>query len=323
MRLPTYMSYSSFAAYEKDREEFYLKYLSDNRPPHVPQERPAAVGSAFDAFVKSDLYHLLYGSNDPKYKLESLFEAQVESHNRDFAYEAGLHVFECYRISGAYDRLVDLLKQSEVNPRFEFDVRAEIVGVPFLGKPDCYFKVNGHAIVHDFKVNGYCSKSATSPNKGYKICTDGYVDVKQSQSHNTSHKQFVPQTVDGLVIDTGCLEDCSEAWADQLSLYSWSLGVPIRSQYILSIDQIVAKPITEGKPLLRVASFCARVRPSYQDLLAKRFADAWEVIKSGWIFRDLSEAESKVRCELLDSQSQAMASEAEYYNQIVRPKYRG
>ena len=55
MRLPARLSHSAFAIWESNPEEFYLKYLAEHRPPRVPQERPAAAGSAFDAFVKSSL----------------------------------------------------------------------------------------------------------------------------------------------------------------------------------------------------------------------------------------------------------------------------
>ena len=33
------------ALWEKDPEEHYVKYLSDNRPPRLPQTEPMCVGS--------------------------------------------------------------------------------------------------------------------------------------------------------------------------------------------------------------------------------------------------------------------------------------
>ena len=53
MRIPTYLSYSSLTTLEKNSEEFFIKHLAETRAPKVPQERPASVGSAFDAYVKS------------------------------------------------------------------------------------------------------------------------------------------------------------------------------------------------------------------------------------------------------------------------------
>ena len=59
-----------------------------------------------------------------------IFESQVEPQCRDFAFEAGKHVFECYVFSGAYDELLSLLKQSIEPPRFEFKVTGTIGGIP-------------------------------------------------------------------------------------------------------------------------------------------------------------------------------------------------
>lgn len=340
MRVPTYLSYSSLSLFEKNIEEYYMKHLSETRAPRMPQERPASIGSAFDARVKASLYKELQLGDDPRYTLDALFETQVEEHNRDWAWIESEYVFDSYKIAGQYDTLLDLLRRSIEPPRFEFDVRGPILGVPFLAKPDCRYVLPGPIhVIHDWKVNGYCAKSATSPTKGYMICNDGYRAVKQSKSHATAHKNFKPfrlecvnpcvnVTGNEFIIDEGYLEDSSTQWADQLSLYGWSLGEEVGDQkVVLSIDQIVAKPLPEGRPLLRVASFRARVRKSYQEFLAKRLTQAWEVITSGHIFRDLTPEESKIRCEMLDGQAIALQSdgsvESDWFNEVVRPVYRG
>lgn len=333
MRIPTYLSYSSLSQFEKDVEEFYLKHLSETRAARLPQERPASVGSAFDAYVKAALYAELNLPQDQRYEFEALFEAQVEPQNRDWARSEGQYVFDCYRQSGMYTTLLNLLRRSIEPPRFEFAVRAEIEGVPFLAKPDCRFVLPGPLhVVHDWKINGYCSKSATSPTKGYMLCCDGFVaakSAKQNKSHGQAHKLFEPiEVTPGYTIDKGYLEDCSTQWADQLSLYGWSLGEKIGdSSVVLSIDQGVAKPMHEGRPRMRFASFRARVRQSYQEFLAKRLRDAWAVISSGHIFRHLSPEDSEIRCQLLDDQAAISHSDGseqgDWFNQVVRPKYRG
>lgn len=332
MRTPTYLSYSSFALAEKNDEEFYLKYLADKRPPRMPQERPASVGSAFDAYVKSSFHEALYGPGaDPTYSFEALFEAQVESHNRDWAREEGKYVFECYKVAGMYDELLGLLQKSIEPPRMEFEVRCDIGGVPFLGKPDLRFVIPGPVkITHDFKVNGYCAKSAVSPNKGYMLCMDGFKaqgDAKQNKSHNTAHKQFQPIDFHGITIDAGGLEDCDLGWADQLSLYAWALGeAPGDPDTVISVHQIVAKPMKEGRPNLRVSAYRARVRKSYQEHLLSRFQKVWGIIQSGHIFQNLSREESDARMKLLDGQSASTTTGSEYddfFNEAVRATYRG
>lgn len=315
MRVPAYMSPSSLATWEKDEEEYYLKHCADTRAPRVPQERPASVGSAFDACAKSALHAALFGAGaDPRYSYEALFEAQVEPQNRDWAKPEGEYVFENYKASGAYEALLSLLLKSDEPPRFEFSVEAVIGGVPFLGKPDCRFVIAGLHVVHDWKVNGYCSKNPTSPTKGYMFC----------RPDNAAHKKFQSLEHRGLVIDAGYLEDCSTSWADQLTLYGWALGEKVGDQeVVLSIHQIVCKPIPQQRPSLRFAEFRARVRDSYQELLLKRLQRAWRHVSTGHVLSKLSLEACKARCAMLDKEASALHFDDGFFAEIARPKYRG
>jgi len=318
------------ALWEKDPEEYFLKHLAETRAPKIPQDRPASVGSAFDAYAKSALHEALFGKGaDPKYGFEALFEEQVEAHNRDWAKPEGEYVFQCYKQSGAYATLLNLLLKAQGPPRFEFTVKADILGVPFLGKPDCRFVSEGGVhVVHDWKVNGYCSKSATSPTKGYMLCRDGEALKKANKSHNTAHEKFKPLDYHELVIDEGYMEDISTDWADQLSLYGWALGEKIGDQtVVLSIHQVVAKPIPDRRPMLRVSEYRCRVRDSYQHHLAKRLTRAWEHITSGHIIPSLSREDNDNRCRLLEKESVGLqtdgSSTENFFAECVRPKYRG
>lgn len=307
IRIPERLSYSAMSAFESDIEDFAIRYLSPARPHREPQQKAAAVGSAFDARVKAKLHELLYGANvDPKYTYEALFEAQVESHNRDFAGPDGDHVFEQYVYSGFYDELATAVQASPQPPRFEFEVVGLIDGVPFLGKPDClYWTPGGLTVVHDFKVNGYFGKSNTSPAKGYMLCKDGYADKKPNKSHGKAHENFKPMTHMGTIIDSGALEDCKEEWADQLSLYSYVLGCPIADpNVVLSIHQATFKPDPAGgKPLSRFSAYRSRVRKSYQELIVRRLRKCWDQINSDHIFPKLTKEESAQRMEILIGQA--------------------
>src|SRR5690348_832596 len=125
MRQPRYLSPSALKTFEKSPVEYYLRYLSDQKPPNFPQTQPMAIGSAFDAYVKNFLHERLIGK-DPKYELDTLLEMQVESHNRDWSRLHGLHVFTEYKNSGALADLMLELKGSIGNPRFEFEVQANV-----------------------------------------------------------------------------------------------------------------------------------------------------------------------------------------------------
>ena len=329
MRVPKYLSYSALSLWEKRPEEFYLRYICKNRAPRTPQEKPAAAGSAFDAIVKAALHTALFGvASDPKYTLEALFEAQVEPQNRDWAKSAGEYIFDCYLLSGFYSSLLSELQQSSTTPRFEFSVETTIFGVPVLCKPDAGWATpESVRVTHDWKVNGFCSKSAVSPHKSYQLCCDGYVG-KQSRSHNTEHKGFLAQQLRDTTINTSYLEVSNPAWADQLSLYGWSMGEEIGDENIvLSVHQIVAKPIANKQPLLRVAQYRARVAPAYQFKLADRLRRCWNAVTSGYIFPEFSRSDSDARCEVLDATAIGLQSDGsnleDYFNEVTREKYCG
>ncbi len=327
MRIPKYLSYSSFSLWEKRPEEFYLRYLCEHRSPRQPQERPAGVGSAFDAITKASLYTALFGSVDPKYSLEALFDAQVEPQNRDWAREEGQYVFDCYKQAGFYQSLLDELLVSNKPPRFEFDVYDTINGVPVLCKPDArWVTPRLVTVIHDWKVNGFCSKSATSPHKSYQICRDGWVG-KQSRSHNTEHKAFLGRQYEDIIVNTSYLEVSNPSWADQLSLYGWSMGEEICDEgVVLSVHQVVAKPM-KPRPQLRIAQYRACVSSTYQLELANRIKRCWDAVTSGYIFPDLSKEDSEAVCATLDDTAVGLQSDGssreDFFNEATRQRYCG
>lgn len=321
----------------RNREEFYLKYLAETRPPRMPQERYMSIGSAFDAYCKSGLHAALFGAgSNPAYEFDAIFAEQVESQNRDWAREHGRYVFDCYCRTGAYQELLAMLSASKEPPRFEFTAEGTIAGVPLLGKPDCRFvTANGVHVILDWKVKGYCSKSAPSPSKHYRLCRDGYdaialgidrtkaaPDGKQSKSHGTAHAGYVPYNHRGLEIHAGYLEDANTEYADQLSLYGWLLGeLPGDESVAFLVDEIVCKP-HQPKPLIRVAQHRARVSQNHQMTLLQNSKKCWQAVTSGHIFSDLSREDNDLLCETLEQTAIGLqsdgSSEGDWFNQVAR-----
>jgi hypothetical protein len=327
MRKPNYLSYSALSLFESDLDEYCLRYLVDQKPPREQQGTPAGVGSAFDARVKADLYDFSYGKGyKPElYSYGALFEKQVEPQNRDFCGPAGDHVFECYKTSGFLDRIKALAATAWEPPQYEFTIEREVGGVPLLGKPDGLIRLIDLSVVLDFKVNGYCSNSAVSPNQGFLLCRDGYVAPKQSKSHDTTHKNAVAKPYRGVTIG-GHLEDSSEPWASQLTGYAWTLGEPVGSENVVFlIHQCVAKPIPEARPLLRFAEFAGTVRKPYQDHLLYRYQKCWAAIQNEHVFHNLPLEESRARFDLMNAQAKTMVADGgdSIWVQLVRPTWRG
>ncbi len=310
MRIPKYLSPSSLSLWESDREEFYLKHLAEVRAPRLPQKNYMAVGSAFDAYVKSALHAALFGPS-AEFEFDAIFTKQVEEQNRDFCRLAGLHVYECYKLSGAYDDLLCDLEKSQSDPQFEFRLDKEVEGVPLMGKPDCrYTHESGASIILDFKVNGYCSKYGATPYKYYSMIRDGWNELtaKPSRACSQAHKGYKPIIHCGIEIGSHYLEDTSKDWADQLAIYSWMLGEPVGGENtIICMDQIASKYREDKTPLLRIANHRCRISATWQNQLVLRLISCWKTIQSGHIFTDLSEEDSISRQEILEMSAKALS----------------
>ncbi|MEA1999811.1 MAG: PD-(D/E)XK nuclease family protein [Euryarchaeota archaeon] len=318
MRIPKYLSPTSLGKWESDQEEFYLQYLADKRPPRFPQTQPMAVGSAFDAYVKSYYHSVLFDTVDPRFEFETIFEEQVDEHNRDWARGAGEYTFECYKTSGALADLLKELQKAKSEPRFEFTLQEELHGVPLLGKPDLFFiHQSGTPIILDWKVNGFCSKYAKSPNRGFLRVRDGWVGVP-SRGANSIHKDAHPMSHSGVIINIAeFLETINKEWATQLSTYAWLCGAEIGSEFVVALDQIVAKPDAPDKPKLRIAEHRCLVSADFQRKTMSRYSELWEIINSDHIFRDLSFADSATRCQTLDDQHIAFADDDDFVKEMT------
>lgn len=305
MRVMKRLSPTALHKWEADREEFYLRYLSDASPPIAPQTQPMSVGSGFDAFVKSALNDRY--TSDPAYNLQPLFESQVEEDVREFAWTAGEWCWNRYQAVGAYDDLCKEIDKAKNKPRFEFQLRESICGVPLQGKPDLQFDLEV-PFIHDWKVSGYCGNYATSPKPLYSMCRDTWCIPGEEQviaatrGGNRPHKNYKPMEMGGTIVGCHWLEDVCKEWADQLSIYAWMLGMPVGDEgWIASIDQLACKPGPD-KPYIRVAQYRCRVSSFWQFSLLTRLTQCWNTLQSGHIFTDLSPEESNARCEALDMQ---------------------
>jgi len=316
------ISPSALATFEKDRDEYYLKYLSEPKPERSPQSEPASVGSAFDARVKANLMADLLGVHCGETH-DALFESQVEPHNRDFALNAGLHCFNSYLHCGAYRDLATMMEDAQEEPQFEFNADVTIDGIPLFGKPDARFvDANGNHIVLDWKVNGYCGKANTSPAKGYALCRDGLGYPKPSRSHGKSHKLYKPRDHNGVEINDFNLEHISIDWADQLTMYGWMMGETPGDEIIVCIDQITGKGIEGSNPALRIANHRATVSKDYQLNLVKRLKDMWGRVQSGQIFEGSAEKCAEI-CRRLDNVAVAVQSDGTAQGDFLAQCFRG
>lgn len=323
MKKVDYLSPSSIKTYYESSKEYYLKYLSDNRPPKTPQTKPMAAGSAFDAFVKSHLHQLVFGKgHDPRFDLNTLFEVQVEPQNRDWARPMGRHLFECYKISGALADVVSLLGTADGPPQFEFDIMGAVDGhregitkgvggVIFNGKPDLKFKnKHGTQVILDWKVNGAAANSAVSPKPGYVNLRDGWLG-SPSRNANAKHKDAYVIEHNGVMINVAnMLEQIETDWAGQLSVYAWLTDIPVGGDFIAAIDQLACGPSGQpDAPKVRIAQHRTRVSDKFQFEFFAKAEHLWDLVHSDHFFRDKTKEESDALCKMYDGIAAAVTSD--------------
>lgn len=346
MRELKYLSPTAISQWDQDRSEFYLTRLADNRPPRMEQTKPMSIGSAFDAMAKTYIHEQLHGNNGPmvnrvvdgvmteapEFDIKTLFKLQVEPQNREWAWENGIHLFTMYRTSGALSTLMlELQLSSEI--RMEFEVMGSIpyigsvAGVPMLGKPDLRFvHPSTRAVISDWKVNGYCAKSMTTPKPGFIRCIDAWSSdyKKHSRNHGDSHPLCQRKTLDGLTYNAAqYLEDIDPGWAEQLTVYAWLLGEEVGGDFIVSIEQLCGVPCENSKPYVRIATHRYMVSPSFQKQLYDKIYHIWCRIEGGpaAIFDDMTPEQSVAKCKELDTVYEAYTTgtpEDEYWARMSR-----
>lgn len=312
LRKLKYLSYSGFKLFESDPEKFYERYIAETKSPRDPQNHYMAIGSAFDAYVKAELHHIFVNDGDPKYKPDTLFEAQVEPHNRDRARVDGQILHTRYVKCGAWKDLLEDMKGC-INPRFEVELTAELSvpwlkgSIKILGKPDIQYISRAAArVVHDFKCQGYYSKSPPSPARGYLKMFPGA----------TMHEACGPKHHKDFLINGNCpLHLYCEDWATQLTFYAWSLGEEVGSDYILTVDQILSD---SQKKETRVAKHAAICTEKWQRNLFERAHKAWYAAESGHVFTNLTYEESVQRTKAIDAKLQADFSQDPDFLRMTR-----
>jgi hypothetical protein len=268
-----------------------------------------AVGSAFDAYVKSYIAQVLKIEG---WEFEELFEQQVEPQNRPDGRIAGAEVFSAYRTSGVLASLVATLDKSiHGTVRLESTLRGQISEseLVLLGKPDLMFVLPcGRPVILDWKVNGYYSKASTK--RCYRSVRDGKTDGGiYSKTHGTRHKDYYGKEIcEGFDICVSeNFEDYYPEHASQLATYLWLNGEAVGTDAVVVIHQIACSTASAGRSI-RVAEYRGVIGASYQHALHVDYQECWDAIQSpATVFAELGEDGSMRKCEMLDAMAKQSA----------------
>ena len=216
MRMPKYVSPSAYQLFQNDPVKYYACYIADHLEPREPQNIHMAMGSAFDALVKAQITEDLQTTT--RFDARELFNQQVAKEFREELWPKAQYALAMYKECGAYGIAVADMGLASLEPRFEFDVSADILGVPVFGKPDAfYLNKYGTPVILDWKVNSLLG-GVNKKKKFYALCHQTGLPAKNTIVRSN---QGLPVCV------SHGLEDVDESWAFQQFVYDIGLGSKI------------------------------------------------------------------------------------------------
>ena len=261
VRTVEYLSPSSLRMLEEEPVEFYRRRCGpkDDMPDREPQGYPAAVGSAFDAVVKS-LIAVDLGLPCPK--LKPMLKEKIENDtHRKQAISEGLRLGAAYVACGA----MDALKRDGITAIEPGECIKKVFGIPVRGDLDAILR---DAVPADWKVIGSGAPGTRSPTQGYARL---WTTKKPGLDMGPHKKHGAP------------LEKYQESWATQLTMYGWLLGWPVKLPMEYAVDEVVVGNMGH----VRVAQHRGTISTDFQRSLRARLKAAWKRIVTEKVVPDV------------------------------------
>ena len=277
---PRYLSPSGYQTFRHCQYLYYLLKMTQRHIPYEPQSLPAAIGNAFDLYVKNYIAEY-YG-----YKFDFEFEIRNAIDNpktRSKAIDIAERAFLVYLDTAMPYIIEEGVAEIETTKDRGF----------LSGRPDAILM---DGTVLDWKMQGFVA-SPRSPAKGYVRCW------RRGRLQPKPHKDYgIP------------LEQINEKWAVQLFVYSYLAGHNPGKPLRVAIDNVTTRinsPIASHyhKNTIVVSQIRTHIEPSFQLKTWDELVSAWDLIQSG----EIEEPEfSDYRCNAFKRPCRAH-KKCEYY----------
>jgi hypothetical protein len=254
-KMPSYLSPSAISKAMKEPNTFYLTRLIEDKLPREPQGLPAAVGSAFDYFVK---IYIAEQKFPDKIEFCKGLETGIES-NVTEALNAGKRLLKVYSAVCNLEEIVDV----EVHGSKSIEYRGK--SIPFFGKLDATSFYREKVIPFDWKVSGYSSPQ--SPKQGFYRQWKGGLP----KGAHAKYREDLP------------FEEIDPDWAFQLCIYGWLLGYPVGTPFYARIDQLTIRNAD-----ITLSQFRGVITEQFQTIAWDRAWMVWEAITSGRFIKMLA-----------------------------------
>ena len=266
-----YFSPTSFMEWQHCKAKFVDKRLMGRVKIESEQGKPAAMGCAFDCFIKRWLAKKLGIINRPDLEMEALSAQITRQEDREEIIEAGRNLAIKYVELSLGDNLLrGGLCDLETDIFHLMQAPEGCPEVRLFGKLDAALKTDsgseygvdtsGIIIPHDWKVRGYGSVHGYSPTPGYSFYLTW--NGKTKAAHN---KNICP------------IHELHERWAIQLTIYAWMLN----NVYYPTRDLPVAiDEITYGNNSIVFSQIRTFTSIEYQLNLFNQIQEAWKEVQT-------------------------------------------
>lgn len=194
----TYISPSAFGMWQNCVYQFYQYYLAGNPFKERLQTYPAALGSAFDAYIKGYLsqHPSLKGRKDLDVQ-KMMEKIKVEDDvDKTLVMSIAHEIYKTYIKLKLHEPLMDAKVLD-----LDREIFNTVDGIPILGQIDAI--VDGKPF--DWKTRGFNSSASPTPGYNSRISNTGIIMSRYRGD--------------------AIMETAKPAWATQLLFYNWCLGI--------------------------------------------------------------------------------------------------